>query len=235
MELRCKAGGVPVVRMKTNIRLGNPQDELKKRYNQAVVELNQLKNRLPCLSLQLSATGKAMNQGEVCTFELCNTWQPGDIESELASLQQRYPKQAGLHAYGMKMGIVPPVAGMAVSLGQWQEYDKALDSFFAEYREYLEGKDIVASARTRSIALDIWLYNDGKGPATDIDVVLTFPNSICWCAESGGEDAMTLEKDFAPPEPPAMPRPYLLADLQMVPQMAPVANGEARQLYGSFG
>ncbi len=221
MELRCKASGVQVVQMDTALRLPNPQGELEKKHKHAVAELNQLKNRLPDLVLHLAASGEAVNKDQVCAFELCNTWQPTDIEAELTKIREKHPLQAGLYASGMKIGAIPPIAGTFVNQSQWQQYDEELDAFYTQYREHLQYLNKVRAARTRSILCDLWLYNNGNGMANNIDVIVNYPSSICWLAKSDSKEALYFEKDTEPPKPPERPQPHFAAIMQRMHDLNP--------------
>lgn len=206
MELRCKAGGISVVRMDTITRLPNPQDELTKKYKQAVTELNSLKNRLPDLAVQASAAGEVATPDGKSVFELSNTWQPIDIEAEIRKIEEKYPRRAASQAYAKKMCMLPSAVHTLVSQGDWTLYDRQLDEYYSNYRNYLEACSIVGDAKARSIAFDLWLHNVGNGPAGDIDVYLVIPSQIRWMALKGTKQAKVLN-DPTPPEPPKEPEP----------------------------
>ena len=181
MELRCKAGGVSVVRMDPAMRLPNPQDELTRKYKQAITELNSLKNRFPRLTLRLSAVGSCQTPEEDYVFELPDSWPLTDIDGELNKAKENYPKQTGL----INAGALPPMAGMFVSQEEWREYDQRLDEFYANYRTYLQQCDTLTEAKARSIMFDLWLCNTGSGPAEDIDADVTIPTQVKWISPEG--------------------------------------------------
>lgn len=223
MELRCEVGGIPALRMDKACRLPNPQDELTKKYRQTVDELNTLKNRLPRLSLWGSPAGKGAIPADQTISCLSDVWRPADIEMKMGELRIQYPKQSPLHAHSEGVGLQAALSQVLVSQEQWQRYDRELDGFYDRYRDYLKLQNTVAEVRTRSIALDLWLANDGSGPATDIDVTIRFPAAIIWVAMSGSKDADLLEKDVEPPTPPRKPQPAYLALQQRVGDWRPVA------------
>lgn len=218
MELRCKAGGVTVLPMDTAKRLSSPQDELTKKYKQAVTELNSLRNRLPKLTLLLSTDERPVTFDEGCAFELPNSYPIIDIDGELAKVKETYPQQAGLVAYGNRMGIVPPILGTLVSQEQWREYDQKLEEFYSDYRLYLEQCNTLAEVKSRSITFKLWLCNIGNGPANDIDADITIPAQVCWMAQKGTKEAKAI-KTPQPPKPPEKPEPHF-ASLMRRPELA---------------
>jgi rRNA-processing protein FCF1 len=206
MELRCEAGGVAVVRMDSVVRLENPQDELLKKYRQAVTELNSLKNRLPDLCLQISASGKAVERDKPFVFQLRNSWKPINVESEMREIAERHPKQACFQSYSDYSDPMRRfVAATSASPAEWKRYDEELDIFLDEYREYLKVQNLVGETRLRSVAMEFWLCNDGKGPATDIDFIVHFPSGISWLGKSGTREAAIFENDIEAPKPPEQP------------------------------
>lgn len=213
MELRCEAGGVPVVRLDKAIRLENPQDELTKKYKQAVNELNSLKHRLPKLHLSISKWNQPLTRETLGDFVVDDLWQHLDIPGEMEILRGQYPNSSGMGVQSANpFGPTNLLSGL-VSQEQWKAYDRKLEEFFEEYRKYLEGQDILGSAKSRCIEFSLALQNDGKGLATDVDILVRFPRHVRWVSESGSKDAKPLERGIEPPEPPEQPQPLALAGL----------------------
>jgi hypothetical protein len=92
MQLRCEANDIPVVEPDSNRRLENPQNDLTRRYRQAISELNAVKNRLPALVLHVAEAGQFPQQGKPFNIVLEPSWQPLDVQAELSNLHRRYPK-----------------------------------------------------------------------------------------------------------------------------------------------
>lgn len=208
MELRASAGGTEVITLDQSLRLENPQDELKKKYQQAVSELNAIKNRLPRLTLGVALPDSPIAVPHEITFELDDDfWRPLDIESEMQTLMRKHPRQSGPHTQTEHLfGIGNLIPGL-VSRESLQRYDAKLSKFYDEYRKHLEFLNVIRHAKSRSFWFDLWLQNEGKGLATDIDVFLQFPAEIRFVAEKGSEDAEPLENELEPPKPPERPDP----------------------------
>jgi hypothetical protein len=96
-----------------------------------------------------------------------------------------------------------------------QRYYADLDTYYNEYRKYLECREIVEEARARSFWFDLWLQNNGNGLANDIDVFLRFPASIIFLAEKESKEAEVFEYELKPPQPPEAPGPLGLARLRL--------------------
>lgn len=74
-----------------------------------------------------------------------------------------------------------------------REYNAKLDSFFSEYKDYLNKMVKYLDVQMRTIELDIYIYNDGTAPGEDIDIHLHFP------------DGFNLASEYV--EQPAKPKP----------------------------
>jgi hypothetical protein len=228
MELRCQAGGVAAVRMDSAIRLENPQDDMSRKYRQAIQELAAAKNRQPKLKLWITHPGETVSENRPPMFELNDLWQPPDIEAELAELRRKYPKQAGLHAQHKASSEVQGFAAVAqmidmghrVSPKQWEAYDEDLEAYFEKYRKYLEGRNELEQIKARCISFGLVLRNDGNGLATDIDVAVSFPLAIHWVSKSGTKEARWIETPLSAPEPPKMPKPASLVDVSISDMVA---------------
>jgi len=207
MELRASAGGIEIIALEPTHRLANPQDELTKKYRQAVSELNAIKNRLPKLSLGLALPDDSMTEAHKVTFELKDDWKPLDIDAEMEKIKRKHPKQSDPQSQAGQLLGVGNLMSELVSPKDLQRHDAKLDEFYNDYRKHLESINVIRDAKSRSFWFDLWLQNQGTGLATDIDVFLQFPEVIRFVAEQGSKDAEPLEEELKPPEPPHRPSP----------------------------
>lgn len=229
MELRCQAHGVPVIRMDTSLRLENPQDELTRKYKQAVAELNNLKNRLPAFTLRAVPTGTDPATDAPCQCELVNNWQPLDVQAEMAKQRQAHPKHGAVASHPL-MPMATLLTGL-ISEEEWQRYNKKLDGYYLNYEVYLQRLNTWGANNARTIRFDLWLGNCGTCPAEDVDVLLLLPPKLKWVAERESDLAKPLLRP-QPPEPPEQPQPRfpLSPDYFRLPQITPIAEQIERLL-----
>jgi rRNA-processing protein FCF1 len=211
MELRCEAGNVPVIQMDASIRLENPQDEQAKKLRQATQELAALKNRLPKLRLTVRETGATGNSTEPPVFILDNQRKPLDVEQAMADVEARFPRRKPIQRKPSPPPPSPeelrrfaslmqeevrifPVRSM-ITDEQWKKYDKEVEEYIQKYRKHLTDLEQIEEIKSRCIAIELVLWNDGAGPATDIDVIVEWPESF-------------LEAEIPPPEEPEAPKPF---------------------------
>jgi hypothetical protein len=203
MSLRCEANSISVLEPDPLRRLANPQDELARKHKQAVQELDSLKHRKPKLLLSITQKGGDLFS-DPPTFEVNDLWKNVDVDAELAKQHRQYPNADEVQ---QSFGLAAQMLSGSISEERWAEYDEELEEYFEKYRKYIDGQNILGSAKARCIIFDLVLKNDGNGLATDIDVVVSWPQSIRWIFKSGSRDAVPLEKPIDPPEPPEVPQP----------------------------
>lgn len=208
MELRAEAVGLPTISLESSLRLPNPRDELTRKYQEAISELNSLKNRQPQLLLGLGRPDGTMQRPDEITFEVSDNWVPVDVQLELDKVKRRHAYQSGLHSYAKGVLGRASILATIVPEERWRQYDDQLDRFYDNFRRHLELVNLAGSAKARSFEFDLWLSNDGKGMATHVDVSIHFPPNLQFFAERGSKRAELLEKNLKPPEPPEKPKPF---------------------------
>jgi hypothetical protein len=214
MELRASAAGIEAIALDPSLRLENPQDELTKKYRQAIGELNAIKNRLPRLTLGVALPDGPIAVAHEITFELGDSWKPLDIERKMQRLKRKHPRLSGPHFQAEHLlGLGNLMSGL-FSKESLQRYDAELNEFYDKYRKHLEFLNLIEDAKTRSFWFDLWLQNEGNGLGTDIDVSLQFPAEIRFVAKEGSEEAEPLEKELEPPKPPERPNPLDIGALR---------------------
>jgi hypothetical protein len=205
MSLRCEANGVAVAEPDPQRRLENPQDELTKKYRQAVSELNAIKNRLPSLTLQVANGGRPPQEGRPFTIELAPKWQPHDVPAELLKVHQAHPKHSqasSLH----RTGLPSMMFEKTVSSDDWKRYNSQLDYFYMMYEAYFGQLDAWGECSDRIFNFDLFLTNSGNCPAEDMDVFLILPPPLKLVARVGSEQAKAFMRPV-PPAPPERPKP----------------------------
>jgi len=210
MELRASAAGIRVISLGGSLRLPNPQDDLTKKYRQALAELNSIKNRLPKLSLGLSPRGEPIGAPHPVVFRVDGAWRPIDVAAAMARVRSEHPKLSAKMPATVKDVLSQLGAGspLFVSEAAWEQYDADLDKFYDDYKEHFALLNLIREAVSRSFSFDLWLFNRGNRLATDIDVSLRFPQEVRFVAENGSKDAEFLEKSPEPPRPPQLPSSF---------------------------
>lgn len=237
MELRAEAGGASVIVMGQELRLENPQDELSKKYREAITELNSLKNRLPKLSVGTSLPEGTFSIPHAVSFNI-EAANAIDCAAEMASIRRRYPKyskpnKSGPPDYQSVMSSLEILRG-TVAEEEWKEYNSKLERFYGQYEKHLDLVKKVKEIRGRAFAFDLWLSNDGNSLASDIDVQISFPENHR-VFEKGSKQARLVESLPEPPDPPEQPKPsrfldihsnwyYPLTRLEMIPRTSDIAS-----------
>lgn len=193
--------GISVLRLSDDLRLAVEPDPAEERVKALQQELNDLKRKMPQLSLTFP-------DGSQCArFELPppKLLTQEELESNLADIKQSYPKLGGqpkpsadvtelvrsmaeTSAIRLTMGTVSPE--------DIDNYNALLEQYYTRYAEYLQRDLEYRNLQGRTIALRILLVNDGTAPANDIDVSMRFPDGLY----------LSTESDYpAPPSPPESP------------------------------
>jgi hypothetical protein len=207
MTLRCEANSLPVVEPDPKRRLENPQDELTKKYRQAISELNTLKNRLPILTLEIASAGQFPQKGHPFSALLAPSWQLLDKQTELLKVQRAYPKHTETSSHPLK--LLDHILEKHIGSDEWMRYNQRLDNFYLAYELFIQRLNTWGENNDRTIGFDLWLGNAGNAPANDLDVFLLLPPSLKWVAEVESDSAKVLLRP-EPPEPPERPRSLLL-------------------------
>ncbi|WP_261360366.1 PIN domain-containing protein [Gemmata massiliana] len=210
MGLRCGAHGVAVVEPDTKTRLENPQDELTKKYRQAVNDLAALKNRLPTFDLRVLPENEEFRPEN--KYELLKTWEPIDSEAEVAKLRTPQYKPTG--AEGGIAAILARPLGDLIPNEEWECYEQDLAAYYRRYGQYVHQLNNWGDLIDRTIRLELWLANSGNTPAEDIDLHLMFPPRIRWVAEVGSKQAAMFARPD-PPQPPKRPESRLLTNFSV--------------------
>jgi rRNA-processing protein FCF1 len=237
MELRADAGGISVIVMGQELRLENPQDELSKKYREAITELNSLKNRLPKLSVGTSLPEGTFSIPHTVSFNI-EAASTIDSAAEMVSIRCRYPKyskpnKSGPPDYQSVMSSLEIMRG-TVDEEEWKEYNSKLERFYGQYEKHLDLVKKVKEIQGRSFSFDLWLSNDGSSLASDIDVQISFPENH-HVFEKGSKQARLVKSLPKPPDPPEQPKPSRFLDihrnlydpltrLEMIPRTPNIAD-----------
>lgn len=188
MELRCKAGGIPVVHMDAAMRLENPQSELEKKYKEAVVQNQELTNRVPNIDVLVTHAEETPNDKSPVIFEFDRTIGHIDIDRAVANEERE-------------------VAGYFSVAND--RYRGKVTRYLGDYRTWMEAVQEHQPLAARMFEFAIYIQNVGRGPGTDVDIHLLFPPRLQFMA---GDDERQGE---VPPLQSQPKRPNPKDDLMM--------------------
>ena len=170
-------------------RLSNAVDAERAELRELKRELDQERMRRPALTVQFLEGGTTINIGP----------DPFERPRSIEEVQSAFPTMA-LDDYSQLDNRTKP--GVRVYRHEpVDQYNKDLGTYFADYGRYLERHDDWAEQEGRTLEIEFFLANAGGGPASNIDVRLSFPEHVTVIAASRGPH----EPDE--PEPPAKPLP----------------------------
>lgn len=108
-------------------------------------------------------------------------------------------------------------------------YNREAPLYVSKYADYLRDLRCYDNLHTRRVLLQLLVWNESPATATDVDVFLSFPNSL---------SLLTSEKDLKRPDPPSPPELPLSDEefAERYPRMDiyGVMNYQHQALYGLF-
>lgn len=160
-------------------------------------ERNKMKERRPNLILSFAGEGKdhlfslkKLDKTEFLSLDKIKTMRP--LLSEVALRKENISNLA-----------------RAIPSGERENYDKKIIKFYKEYQFYIESSKNYLDSINRSIVLKLSLTNEGTLPASNIDIVIKFPENVAIPSDKG---------DFPdPPEQPIEPVPPRFSYARPVP------------------
>jgi hypothetical protein len=212
MQQRCMGSGIRWICPDSATRLVSPDDELAKQHKKVLAELTQLKSKLPNLDLRLGIVGT--NQSNVYPkFELVRAWQMLDATVAVTEVRSKY-KPYVIEAQRDHGHIRERMFESLLDANTRRNYNKLLDDYFEQVRIYFADMNAWGELQDRAFSFDLWLHNNGGGPATDVDVAVTFPQIITYVTEhvTGSDKCIQRPK---PPVPPEKPQIQIIGQLDL--------------------
>lgn len=202
LKLKAKQRGFTVVTRADGDRLAEEPDVRERELAELRSENQRLKARLPLLAVR-AADGNAR-------IQLARPQAPPQRQS-LETIMRSYPE---LSAPSNGEGGLGSIAQLLANPSERAraEYNYALQTYYREYRDFLAAYTAWASGALCRAQLPLVLQNNGTAPASDIDVILTFPEDVV---------AMRLDDVPTPPKPPVppeRPEPGAFASLTQIPR-----------------
>lgn len=204
MNLRCEAHGLTVIEPNTESRLENPQSEQDKKYKVAITQLNELKNRVPVVELVISPIEAKTPQKQQMIFSLAPSPSKTNIDSELSEYQNANNLFA-MKKTEIASGVqIPTLPRQNDSIAH---YNEKLEEHFAEYRKWLETRNLLEILHAHQIKVSVWIVNSGLSPADDLDLSIEIGEPVALVYEASSTEAKSLELP-TPPTRPERPRQF---------------------------
>ncbi len=206
LEVKLRARRIEPLLLPDDLRLPAEPDSVEKELQQTRQELARLKSRLPRLELSFDNGADRL--------ELTLPALPSAPSAPpLSEIRAKYPPLAKpgsppprTDLLGIDSGALAAVLrSFGLSAERIDRYNQDLERLYAAYSSYL--KDLLAweEQHARSFEVNLILFNGGTAPASDIDIVLGFP-----------EDIDLFESDDLPKRPEAPEPPQRPAGLELV-------------------
>jgi hypothetical protein len=172
LALKIRSRPVTLVRMPDKLRLPPAAEADATKMRQLKREIAELKLRQPKLALSFGngTTRVLMTRPrmpeEIATLEQVKAgYRPLSLPTTVA-----YDRYAEL--------LAPGDSPSAYSRYVAEQYNGELERFFESYAEYVSAYEAWRESVSRTFELDFLLHNRGRGPATNIDVHITFPEAL---------------------------------------------------------
>jgi hypothetical protein len=154
-------------------------DPIEKENKELKQELNKLKNQLPKLSLKFNDNTSFLKH----SYRIQDTDRDSLLAAKERELKNKFSSFSSNH--------------QSIFVNESQRYDKDIQRYLSAYKRHLENIDIRKFALALSFPLKFNLHNDGSCPAEDIDIDLTFPETVTLYET----DDFIPKKSKAPEEP----------------------------------
>ncbi len=200
LEVKLRSRMITVLPIPDSDRLPQEPDPAEKEIRELKQQVARLQARFPKLTL-LALGGQARFE-----TRLPSTPKAPDPAS-LAEMRDRHPRiilpndpknptdplTANLTQLGARIN------SMDLAARQFPEYNRRLTAFYEAYDQYLTKLAEWASNARLTLTIDLIVANEGTAPASDIDVILSFPSDIILF------DIHETPSRPEPPKPPSRP------------------------------
>lgn len=204
LRLKAKFYQIESICLPDELKFPFELDQTDKRIKELEQEVLELQSRMPNLELCFSDNSNRLNY-EAKKFLPSNLEVSKVIRERIEKLKQKYPKILSDRSIGQSVNNSVPISQMygsdtsEILPFEISDYNRQLDEFYTEYKQYL-GKYIPwLDIRCRVFFLKILISNFGTCPAKDIDVLMHFPDGFALCKLS--ELPNEPEKPHSPPQP----------------------------------
>lgn len=206
LHAKAKRYGIKPIKLPDSLKLPEEPDPEQIRRMQLEKELQELKQKVPQLSLTFE------DGSQQATIILSNplALTQEEIEKKVIELKELHLKKSETpkHAEDLPKAnlTTKEVFEMgkasltnAISPEDIAKYNTELEVYFQEYVEFMQNEIQFENLRRRTIMLELFLTNEGTAPAEDIDIFMHFPDGLIVMSENG---LMNPPKHPIPPSRP---------------------------------
>src|ERR1051326_4739579 len=175
--------------MPEKYRTAAEPDPSEKKIRELEQQLRELQSRIPKLRLQFPAGTDAL------TFTPAHSRMssPGFVEERMEKLRRKYPKIeksdapperkgqldiSELLANPERVRLSAKHSSERIPAREIEKYNEALETFYANYEQYLNRLVELDGLRARTIQLNIQMENDGTSTAEDVGVFIRLPSDL---------------------------------------------------------
>jgi len=206
--IKAKARGLNAMQMPEDLRLSPEPSEERRELQRLRTEFEAFKSRSPALALLVDTPNGQSNN---ITLAIRVPSKPTQAEMQARVEQESAPYSKVLTRLQGEQPMTDSLAGAPCrrpTVAEIEEYRKALVTFQASYREYLEWLHEWSCLRGCSNRLKFVVRNAGRAEAEAVNVIFQFP-----------DDVVLQERFDEPPEQPAAPQEPNLSPFGNIAEM----------------
>lgn len=199
MAMKLRSRPIAILQLPEALRLPAEVDAEQKELREAKREIARLKSRQPRLSVTFkdgetrfdirNARSMSYEAPSLTEMRAEHTYLPVPPDPDTVAGAPR----SGLRAFS-NMGMA--------SRRRIEAYNEALSAYYAAYEQYLTDFAVWTEMVRLTATVAVTLHNDGSATATDIDLTLRFPDSICLSS------LRDRPEEPEAPEPPSRPSSF---------------------------
>ncbi|MHB0914588.1 MAG: PIN domain-containing protein [Thermoleophilia bacterium] len=188
-KLTAKDHGIATLSLPDSLKLTQELDPLEKENLDLRKQLEKLKTALPKPNVCFIQDKSRIKILEIHLVEP-HPYPKEEIEEKIRSLREQYqPFDASMSGF--------------FSQEEVDRYNSALPEFFKIYAIFMERKIEAENDKRLRMDLRLELYNEGTGPANDLDIMLRFPEYISLIEK---RDLERMKREISEPKPPKPPK-----------------------------
>jgi rRNA-processing protein FCF1 len=208
-RLKARKHSIAAVSLDDRLKLPSALDENEKKTQHLHRKIQQLESSLPNLNLGFSDGSQNLFIKIPEPYEI----DVNKIKEKIIDIQRRYPKlypESNQPANSDSSILQNQLSQISLSKAmlacltkpsqeEYERYNSELNQFYENYKEYLNWLTDYKNIESRTIEIEVVLFNRGKAPAEDIDVFMHFPDGLLLL---GKEE---LPETLDSPQPPRKP------------------------------
>lgn len=208
-RLKAHKHSIAAISLDDRLRLPSASGEIEKKNQDLQRKVQQFESSLPNLNLGFSDGSQNLMIEIPEPYEIDSN----KINAKIKDLEKRYPKmylESDQPSNSDSSNLADQLAQVRRSMAKFsslnkpsqEEYDRynsELDHFFENYKDYLHRLADYKNRESRTIEIEVVLFNRGTAPAEDVDVFMHFPDGFLLFGEE------ELPETIEPPKPPRKP------------------------------